>query len=160
MLRDTGAAPSPFNAWVTAQGLDTLSLRVQRHNENAQAVAEFLAKHPKVAKVNYAGLPDSPWFVTKEKLNLSHTGSVLSFDVCGGQEEAWRFIDALKLHSNLANVGDVRSLVVHPATTTHSQSDRASLEAAGITPATVRISVGIESIEDIIADLQAGLSAI
>ncbi|AFH51382.1 Cystathionine gamma-synthase [Corynebacterium pseudotuberculosis 267] len=160
LLRDTGAAPSPFNAWVTAQGLDTLSLRIQRHNENARAVAEFLAQHPKISKVNYAGLPSSPWFVTKEKLKLSHTGSVLSFDVRGGQEEAWRFIDALKLHSNLANIGDVRSLVVHPATTTHSQSDKASLEAAGITPATVRLSVGIESIEDIIADLQVGLDAI
>ncbi|UWE71756.1 O-acetylhomoserine/O-acetylserine sulfhydrylase [Corynebacterium diphtheriae bv. mitis] len=160
LLRDTGAAPSPLNAWITAQGLDTLSLRVQRHNENALAVAKFLANHDKVAKVNYAGLPDSPWYPVKEKLGFDYTGSVLSFDVKGGKDEAWRFIDALKLHSNLANVGDVRSLVVHPATTTHSQSEESALLAAGINQATIRLSVGIESIDDIIADLTAGLDAI
>ncbi|APM36956.1 O-acetylhomoserine/O-acetylserine sulfhydrylase [Corynebacterium diphtheriae] len=160
LLRDTGAAPSPLNAWITAQGLDTLSLRVQRHNENALAVAQFLANHDKVAKVNYAGLPDSPWYPVKEKLGFDYTGSVLSFDVKGGKDEAWRFIDALKLHSNLANVGDVRSLVVHPATTTHSQSEESTLLAAGINQATIRLSVGIESIDDIIADLTAGLDAI
>lgn len=160
LLRDTGAAPSPLNAWITAQGLDTLSLRVQRHNENTLAVAQFLANHDKVAKVNYAGLPDSPWYPVKEKLGFDYTGSVLSFDVKGGKDEAWRFIDALKLHSNLANVGDVRSLVVHPATTTHSQSEESALLAAGINQATIRLSVGIESIDDIIADLTAGLDAI
>ncbi|CAB0636092.1 O-acetylhomoserine aminocarboxypropyltransferase [Corynebacterium diphtheriae] len=160
LLRDTGAAPSPLNAWITAQGLDTLSLRVQRHNENALAVAQFLANHDKVAKVNYAGLPDSPWYPVKEKLGFDYTGSVLSFDVKGGKNEAWRFIDALKLHSNLANVGDVRSLVVHPATTTHSQSEESALLAAGINQATIRLSVGIESIDDIIADLTAGFDAI
>ncbi|AVH82697.1 O-acetylhomoserine/O-acetylserine sulfhydrylase [Corynebacterium diphtheriae] len=160
LLRDTGAAPSPLNAWITAQGLDTLSLRVQRHNENALAVAQFLANHEKVAKVNYAGLPDSPWYPVKEKLGFDYTGSVLSFDVKGGKNEAWRFIDALKLHSNLANVGDVRSLVVHPATTTHSQSEESALLAAGINQATIRLSVGIESIDDIIADLTAGFDAI
>lgn len=160
LLRDTGAAPSPLNAWITAQGLDTLSLRVQRHNENALAVAKFLANHDKVAKVNYAGLPDSPWYPVKEKLGFDYTGSVLSFDVKSGKDEAWRFIDALKLHSNLANVGDVRSLVVHPATTTHSQSEESTLLAAGINQATIRLSVGIESIDDIIADLTAGLDAI
>ncbi|CAB0591921.1 O-acetylhomoserine/O-acetylserine sulfhydrylase [Corynebacterium diphtheriae] len=160
LLRDTGAAPSPLNAWITAQGLDTLSLRVQRHNENALAVAQFLANHDKVAKVNYAGLPDSPWYPVKEKLGFDYTGSVLSFDVKGGKDEAWRFIDALKLHSNLANVGDVRSLVVHPATTTHSQSEESALLAAGINQATIRLSVGIESIDDIIADLTAGFDAI
>ncbi|CAB0897254.1 O-acetylhomoserine aminocarboxypropyltransferase [Corynebacterium diphtheriae] len=160
LLRDTGAAPSPLNAWITAQGLDTLSLRVQRHNENALAVAQFLANHDKVAKVNYAGLPDSPWYPVREKLGFDYTGSVLSFDVKGGKDEAWRFIDALKLHSNLANVGDVRSLVVHPATTTHSQSEESALLAAGINQATIRLSVGIESIDDIIADLTAGLDAI
>ncbi|MCQ9352178.1 O-acetylhomoserine/O-acetylserine sulfhydrylase [Corynebacterium sp. 153RC1] len=160
LLRDTGAAPSPFNAWVTAQGLDTLSLRVERHNENAARVAEFLENHPKVSKVNYAGLPSSPWYETKQKLGLKYTGSVLSFDIVGGKDEAWAFIDALKLHSNLANVGDVRSLVVHPATTTHSQSDEASLAAAGINQATIRLSVGIENIEDILADLTAGFDAV
>lgn len=160
LLRDTGAAPSPLNAWITAQGLDTLSLRVQRHNENALAVAQFLANHDKVTKVNYAGLPDSPWYQVKEKLGFDYTGSVLSFDVKGGKDEAWRFIDALKLHSNLANVGDVRSLVVHPATTTHSQSEESALLNAGINQATIRLSVGIESINDIIADLAAGFDAI
>ncbi|MDZ5309625.1 O-acetylhomoserine/O-acetylserine sulfhydrylase [Corynebacterium diphtheriae] len=160
LLRDTGAAPSPLNVWITAQGLDTLSLRVQRHNENALAVAQFLANHDKVAKVNYAGLPDSPWYPVKEKLGFDYTGSVLSFDVKGGKDEAWRFIDALKLHSNLANVGDVRSLVVHPATTTHSQSEESALLAAGINQATIRLSVGIESIDDIISDLTAGFDAI
>ncbi|AHI21951.1 O-acetylhomoserine/O-acetylserine sulfhydrylase [Corynebacterium vitaeruminis] len=160
LLRDTGATLSPFNAWVTVQGLDTLSLRVEKHNENAAKVAEFLAASDKVAKVNYAGLESSPWYETKQKLGLKYTGSVLSFDVVGGQDEAWAFIDALKLHSNLANIGDVRSLVVHPATTTHSQSDEHGLERAGISPATVRLSVGIEDINDILADLQRGLDAI
>lgn len=160
VLRDTGAAPSPLNAWITAQGLDTLSLRVERHNENALAVARFLSEHEKVASVNYAGLEDSPFYATKEKIGAKYTGSVLSFDIRGGREEAWRFIDALKLHSNLANVGDVRSLVVHPATTTHSQSDEAGLKRAGIAQATIRLSVGIEDIADIIADLNRGFEAI
>ncbi|APT84126.1 O-acetylhomoserine/O-acetylserine sulfhydrylase [Corynebacterium aquilae] len=160
LLRDTGAAPSPFNAWVTAQGLDTLSLRVERHNENAKKVAEFLAGHDKVTKVNYAGLEDSPWYATKEKLGLKYTGSVLSFDIDGGQEVAWAFIDALKLFSNLANVGDVRSLVVHPATTTHSQSDEEGLTRAGINQSTIRLSIGIENVDDIIADLKAAFDAI
>ena len=160
LLRDTGAAPSPFNAWVTAQGLDTLSLRLERHNENAIKVAEFLNNHEKVTKVHFAGLPDSPWYATKEKLGLKYTGSVLTFELAGGKDEAWAFIDALKLHSNLANIGDVRSLVVHPATTTHSQSDEAGLARAGITQGTVRLSVGIENVEDIIADLERGFAAI
>lgn len=160
VLRDTGATASPINAWITAQGLDTLELRVAKHNANAQAVAQFLEKQPAVTKVNYAGLVSSPWHQTAEKLGLSRTGSVLSFDIRGGQKEAWAFIDALRLHSNLANVGDVRSLVVHPATTTHSQSDEAGLKRAGISPATIRLSVGIEDIEDILADLQRGLDAV
>ncbi len=162
-LRDTGAAISPFNAWVALQGLDTLGLRVERHNENAARVAEYLAGHDKVARVNYAGLPDSPYRATKEKLGLRHTGAVLSFDVAGDPDDrttAWAFIDALKLHSNLANIGDVRSLVVHPASTTHSQSDAAGLKRAGITQATVRLSVGIEDIDDILADLDRGFAAI
>ena len=160
LLRDMGAALSPFNAWLSVQGLDTLFLRLERHNANAKQVAEFLAQHPKVKRVNYAGLPDSPWYKVKEKLGLKYTGSVLSFDIDGGQDEAWAFIDALKLHSNLANIGDTRSLVVHPATTTHSQGDAAELQRAGISPATVRLSVGIENVDDIIADLQAGFAAI
>lgn len=162
-LRDTGAAISPFNAWVTLQGIDTLSLRVEKHNANAQKVAEYLAAHDKVAKVNYAGLPDSPYAATKAKLGLRYTGSVLSFDIAGDagdRTNAWKFIDALRLHSNLANIGDVRSLVVHPASTTHSQSDEAGLARAGITQATVRLSVGIEDIEDILADLDRGFAAV
>ncbi|RRQ14689.1 O-acetylhomoserine/O-acetylserine sulfhydrylase [Corynebacterium bovis] len=167
ILRDTGAAPSPFNAWVTAQGLDTLSLRVRRHNDNALAVARFLEADDRVARVNHAGLESSPWHAVKERLGLEYTGSVLSFDLAvddpwsdGARAAAWRFIDALRLHSNLANVGDVRSLVVHPATTTHSQSDRAGLTSAGISEATVRLSVGIEDVADIIADLRLGLDAV
>ncbi|WP_018118440.1 O-acetylhomoserine/O-acetylserine sulfhydrylase [Corynebacterium mastitidis] len=160
LLRDTGATLSPFNAWVTLQGLDTLSLRVERHNANAFKVAEYLARQPKVTRVNFAGLPDSPWYPLKEKLGLRHTGSVLSFDVAGGKEEAWRFIDALRLHSNLANIGDVRSLVAHPATTTHSQSDEHGLARAGVSPATIRLSVGIEHIDDILADLDLGFQAL
>lgn len=167
LLRDTGAALSAFNAWVTIQGLDTLALRVRKHNENAEIVAGSLAENAAVATVNYAGLPDSPWYAAKEKLGLEYTGSVLSFDLAvddvwsdEAREKAWAFIDALKLHSNLANVGDVRSLVVHPATTTHSQSDQKGLARAGVNLATVRLSVGIEDIEDILADLQLGFDAI
>lgn len=159
-LRDTGAAPSPFNAWVLAQGLDTLTLRVERHNENAKQVAEYLAGHELVTKVNFAGLESSPWYPVKEKLGLTYTGSVLSFDIKGGKDEAWAFIDALKLHSNVANIGDVRSLVVHPATTTHSQSDAHGLERAGISESTIRLSVGIEDVRDIIADLELGFEAL
>lgn len=163
ILRDTGAALSPFNAWVALQGLDTLSLRVERHNENALKVAKFLSEHDKVAKVNFAGLESSPYYAVKEKLGLRYTGSVLSFEVAGDTDDhtdAWKFIDALKLHSNLANIGDVRSLVVHPATTTHSQSDAEGLARAGISQATIRLSVGIEDADDIIADLERGFAAI
>ena len=160
LLRDTGSTLSAFNAWAAVQGIDTLSLRLERHNENAIKVAEFLNNHEKVEKVNFAGLKDSPWYATKEKLGLKYTGSVLTFEIKGGKDEAWAFIDALKLHSNLANIGDVRSLVVHPATTTHSQSDEAGLARAGVTQSTVRLSVGIETIDDIIADLEGGFAAI
>lgn len=162
-IRDTGASLSPFHSWLTLQGLDTLSLRLERHNENAQKVAEFLADHPKVASISFAGLESSPWYATKEKLGLRHTGSVIAFEVHGDRNDrstAWKFIDALKLHSNLANIGDVRSLVVHPASTTHSQSDEAGLERAGVSQATVRLSVGIENVNDIIADLERGFAAI
>lgn len=159
-LRDTGAAISPFNAWVSLQGLDTLSLRVEKHNENAIKVARFLDGHDKVTQVSFAGLESSPWYPVKEKLGLKYTGSVLTFEVDGGRETAWTFIDALKLHSNLANIGDVRSLVVHPASTTHSQSDEAGLKRAGIAQGTIRLSVGIENIDDIIADLERGFAAI
>ncbi|WIM68192.1 O-acetylhomoserine/O-acetylserine sulfhydrylase [Corynebacterium breve] len=163
VLRDTGASLSPFHAWVTLQGLDTLSLRIEKHNENAQKVAEFLASHDKVESVNFAGLEASPWFATKEKLGLKYTGAVLSFNIAGDQNDrtnAWAFIDALKLHSNVANIGDVRSLVVHPASTTHSQSDEEGLALAGISQSTVRLSVGIENVDDIINDLKLGFEAV
>lgn len=160
ILRDTGAALSPFNAWVTLTGLETLQLRIDKHGENAQKVAEYLEAHDKVTKVNYAGLDSSPYKEVKERLGYTSTGSVLSFEIDGGKDEAWAFIDALKLHSNLANIGDTRSLVVHPATTTHSQSDEEGLRVAGITQSTVRPSVGIENIADIIADLELGFAAI
>ena len=164
LLRDTGATLSAFNAWLAVQGLDTLNLRVKQHNENAKQVAEFLDKHPKVASVAYAGLESSPWYQVKEKLSLEYTGSVLAFDLATGdadpREAAWKFIDSLKLHSDLANVGDVRSLVVHPATTTHSQSTEENLRNAGISQATVRLSVGIEDVRDIIADLEQGFEQI
>ena len=162
-IRDTGASLSPFHSWLTIQGIDTLSLRMERHNENAKKVAEYLDNHPKVASVSYAGLPSSPWYATKEKLGLKYTGSVLAFEVAGDSNDrtnAWKFIDALKLHSNVANIGDVRSLVVHPASTTHSQSDEEGWKRAGVTQATVRLSVGIENIDDIIADLERGFAAI
>lgn len=137
---------------------------MRKHNENAQAVAEYLADHDKVAKVNYAGLADSPYKAVKEKIGAEYTGSVLSFDIDPGErdakEVAWAFIDALKLHSNLANIGDTHSLVVHPATTTHSQSDEEGLRVAGINQATIRLSVGIEDIKDILADLELGFAAI
>ena len=163
ILRDTGAAISPFNAWVALQGLDTLGLRVERHNHNALKVAEYLANNDKVAKVNFAGLESSPYYAIKEKLGLKYTGSVLSFDLAGDPDDrakAWDFINALRLHSNLANIGDVRSLVVHPASTTHSQSNEAGLARAGISQSTVRLSVGIENIDDIIADLERGFAAV
>ncbi|QGU03853.1 O-acetylhomoserine/O-acetylserine sulfhydrylase [Corynebacterium comes] len=163
LLRDTGAAISPFNAWLVLQGLDTLSLRTERHNDNAIKVAEFLAAHPQVESVNFAGLEQSPWYPVKEKLGLKYTGSVLAFTLKGDQNDrtdAWTFIDALKLHSNVANLGDVRSLVVHPASTTHSQSDEAGHKRAGISQATIRLSVGIENVEDIIADLKRGFAAV
>ena len=160
LLRDTGAAIAPLNAWITLAGLETLALRVERHNANAQKVAEFLESHDKVEKVNYAGLDSSPYKAVKEKLGYATTGSVLSFDIKGGKDEAWAFIDALKLHSNLANIGDTRSLAVHPATTTHSQSDEEGLRVAGITQATIRLSVGIENVDDIIADLEQGFAAV
>lgn len=163
VIRDTGGTISPFNAWLTLQGLDTLGLRVDKHNENAQKVAEYLAGHEKVESVNFAGLESSPWYETKERLGYKYTGSVLSFTITGDQNDrtnAWKFINALSLHSNLANIGDVRSLVVHPASTTHSQSDEAGLKRAGISQATVRLSVGIEDIDDILADLERGFAAV
>ena len=159
LLRDTGAAVSPFNAWLLAQGLETLSLRIERHVSNAKAVADFLASHPQVEKVNYAGLVSSPWHALANKYAPKGSGSVLSFEIKGGIEAGKKFVEALKLHSHVANIGDVRSLVIHPASTTHSQLSPEEQATAGVTPGLIRLSVGIENIDDIKADIADGFAA-
>lgn len=159
LLRDTGAAVSPFNAWLLAQGLETLSLRIERHLANAKAVANWLATHPQVEKVNYASLPSSPWHKLASKYAPNGSGSVLSFEIKGGIEAGKKFVEALTLHSHVANIGDVRSLVIHPASTTHSQLTPAEQVSAGVTPGLIRLSVGLENIKDIQADLVAGFAA-
>jgi O-acetylhomoserine (thiol)-lyase len=159
LLRDIGAAVSPFNAWLLAQGLETLSLRIERHVENAKAVAAFLEKHPQVSSVNYASLASSKWNKLATKYSPKGSGSVLSFEIKGGLEAGKRFIEALNLHSHVANIGDVRSLAIHPASTTHSQLTPAEQLTAGVTPGLVRLSVGIESIKDIQADLEKAFAA-
>lgn len=159
MLRDLGAAVAPFNAFLLAQGLETLSLRVQRHVDNALAVATWLNDRDDVLSVNYAGLPTSPWFERGRKYAPKGTGGVLSFEIKGGVESGKAFVEALELHSHVANIGDVRSLVIHPASTTHSQLTEEEQLAAGVTPGLVRLAVGLEGIDDIIADLEIGLQA-
>ncbi|MEU6580895.1 bifunctional o-acetylhomoserine/o-acetylserine sulfhydrylase [Nocardia sp. NPDC046763] len=159
LLRDLGAAVSPFNAFLIAQGIETLSLRVERHVANAQAVAEFLAGQPGVEKVYYAGLPSSPWFERGKQLAPKGVGAIVSFELAGGVDAGKKFVEALVLHSHVANIGDVRSLVIHPASTTHSQLTPAEQLASGVTPGLVRLAVGIEGIGDILADLRAGLTA-
>jgi O-acetylhomoserine (thiol)-lyase len=159
LLRDYGSAASPFNAFLVAQGLETLSLRVERHVANAQRVAEFLAGHDNVLSVNYAGLPSSPWYERAKKLAPKGTGAVLSFELAGGVEAGKAFVNALKLHSHVANIGDVRSLVIHPASTTHAQLSAAEQLSTGVTPGLVRLAVGIEGIDDILADLELGFAA-
>lgn len=159
LLRDIGAAVSPFNAWLLAQGLETLSLRMDRHLENAKAVAEWLSKHPSVEKVNYASLPSSQWNKLAKKYSPKGSGSVLSFELKGGIEAGKKFVESLKLFSHVANIGDVRSLVIHPASTTHSQLSPEEQLAAGVTPGLVRLSLGLENIEDIKADLEDALKA-
>ncbi len=159
LLRDLGAAAAPFNAFLIAQGLETLSLRIERHVENAQKVAEWLSTRDEVESVNYAGLPTSPWYEAGKKYAPKGTGAVLAFEIKGGVEAGARFVDALELHSHVANIGDVRSLVIHPASTTHSQLTPEEQLAAGVTPGLVRLAVGIENIEDILADLDAGFRA-
>jgi O-acetylhomoserine (thiol)-lyase len=153
VLRDTGATISPFNAWILLQGLETLSLRVERHAYNTKRVVEYLAKHPKVAKVNHPSLPDHPDHALYEKLFPNGGGSIFTFEIKGGEKEAWEFIDHLQIFSLLANVADVKSLVIHPATTTHSQLSPKELEEQHIYPSTIRLSIGTEHIDDIIADL-------
>ncbi len=159
LLRDIGAAVSPFNAWLLAQGLETLSLRIERHVENAKAVAAFLEKHPQVSSVNYASLPSSKWHKLANKYSPKGSGSVLSFEIKGGIESGKKFIEALKLHSHVANIGDVRSLAIHPASTTHSQLSPQEQVSAGVTPGLVRLSVGIENFKDIQADLELAFAA-
>ena len=158
LLRDIGAALSPFNAWLLLQGLETLGLRVERHNRNAQAVAEFLLEHPRVEGVGYPGLPSHPAYPRAQQYLGGQGGAILTFTLRGGEPEAKRFIDRLQLFSLLANVGDAKSLVIHPATTTHQQLSEAEQHAAGVLRSTVRLSIGIEDIEDILADLQQALA--
>ena len=159
LLRDLGSAAAPFNSFLIAQGLETLSLRVERHVSNAQKVAEYLEAHPDVLSVNYAGLPSSPWYELGRKLAPKGTGAVLSFELTGGIEAGKAFVNALTLHSHVANIGDVRSLVIHPASTTHQQLTAEEQLASGVTPGLVRLAVGIEGIEDILADLEQGFAA-
>ncbi|HUW77893.1 MAG TPA: bifunctional o-acetylhomoserine/o-acetylserine sulfhydrylase [Candidatus Nanopelagicaceae bacterium] len=158
LLRDIGAAVSPFNAWLLAQGLETLSLRMDRHVENAQATAIWLENQPQVEKVNYASLPSSPWNALAKKYVPTGSGSVVSFEIKGGVEAGKRFIEALTLFSHVANIGDVRSLAIHPASTTHSQLSGDEQLTAGVTPGLVRLSIGLENITDIKADLEAGFT--
>ena len=160
LLRDLGATLSPFSAFLLGQGIETLSLRVERHVQNATAVAEFLAEHPGVESVAYARLPSSAWYERGVRLAPRGVGAVVAFEIVGGEKAATTFIDALTLHSHVANIGDVRSLVLHPATTSHAQLSTEEQLTAGVTPATVRLSVGLESIDDILADLRAGFTAV
>ena len=159
LLRDTGAAISPFNAFLLLQGIETLSLRVERHAENTKKVIEFLKNHPQVEKVNHPSLEDHPDHELYKKYFPNGGGSIFTFDIKGGREEAWKFIDALKIFSLLANVADVKSLVIHPETTTHSQVPEDELKVLGIGPNTIRLSIGTEHIDDIIADLENGFNA-
>ncbi|MEV0293364.1 bifunctional o-acetylhomoserine/o-acetylserine sulfhydrylase [Nocardia sp. NPDC050710] len=159
LLRDLGAAVSPFNAFLIAQGIETLSLRLERHVSNAEAVAEFLANHPDVEAVFYAGLPTSPWYERAKELAPKGAGAIVAFELRGGVDAGKKFVDALALHSHVANIGDVRSLVIHPASTTHSQLTPEEQAASGVTPGLIRLAVGIEGIDDILADLRAGFAA-
>ena len=160
LLRDQGAAISPFAAFLLLQGTETLSLRLERHAENTKKVIEYLHNHPKVAKVNHPSLPDHPDHALYERYFPNGGGSIFTFEIKGGQEEAYRFIDNLEIFSLLANVADVKSLVIHPATTTHSQLSEEELADQGITPSTIRLSIGTEHIDDIIADLEKGFAAV
>ena len=159
LLRDLGAAIAPASAWQLIQGIETLSLRIERHVHNAQEIAEWLENHPDIASVNYAGLPTSPWYAAANKYAPKGVGAVLSFELKGGVDAGRALVDNLELFSHLANIGDVRSLVIHPASTTHSQLTPEQQLTAGVTPGLVRLSVGIENIDDLKADLEIGLAA-
>ena len=160
LLRDTGACISPFNAFLLLQGVETLSLRLERHAENTKKVVEYLSAHPLVESVSHPSLPGHPDHALYEKYFPNGGASIFTFEIKGGQEAAWKFIDSLKIFSLLANVADVKSLVIHPASTTHSQLTEAELKDQGITPSTIRLSIGTEHIDDIIADLENGFAAI
>jgi O-acetylhomoserine (thiol)-lyase len=159
-LRDLGPSQSPFNSFLLLQGLETLSLRVERHNQNANALAHWLRAHPQVANVNYLGFTEHPSHLRAKKYLRHGYGSVFTFEVLGGREAAAGFIDQLKLASHLANVGDAKTLVIQPAVTTHQQLSEAEQKSAGVTPGLIRVSVGIEHIEDIIADFAQALAAV
>ncbi|MGA1075441.1 MAG: bifunctional o-acetylhomoserine/o-acetylserine sulfhydrylase [Ilumatobacteraceae bacterium] len=160
LLRDLGMAISPFNAFMILQGLETLSLRMERHWSNAQAVGEYLAAHPQVESVSYAGLPSSPWHDRATQYGGGKGyGSVLAFEIAGGAEAGKKFVEGLSLHSHVANIGDARSLVIQPSTTTHSQLTADEQAAAGVSPGQIRLSVGLESITDVLADLDRGFAA-
>jgi len=156
LLRDLGSAVSPSNAWQLIQGIETLSLRIERHVENAEKIAEWLSKHPQVESVNYAGLKSSKWHKAAKKYAPKGAGAIVSFEIQGGVEVGSKFVESLTLFSHVANIGDVRSLVIHPASTTHSQLTPEQQLTAGVTPGLVRLSVGLESVDDLIADLKAG----
>ena len=160
LLRDLGSAISPNSAWQLLQGIETLSLRVDRHVSNAQAIAEWLSNHPQVLSVNYAGLPTSPWFEAGKKYAPKGTGAIVSFEIAGGVSAGSKFVESLNLFSHVANIGDVRSLVIHPASTTHSQLTPEQQISTGVTPGLVRLSVGLESIADLLADLETGFAAV
>ena len=160
LLRDMGAALSPFNSFLLLQGLETLSLRVERHVQNAEKIVDFLVNHPKVEKVNYPKLADSPYHALAEKYLPKGVGSIFTFHVKGGEAEARKVIDSLEIFSNLANVADAKSLVVHPATTTHAQLSDFDLEAAGVTKNQIRLSIGLENVDDLIEDLRLALEKI
>jgi O-acetylhomoserine (thiol)-lyase len=159
LLRDLGSAIAPASAWQLIQGIETLSLRIERHVQNAQDIAEWLESHPDIASVNYAGLPSSPWYATANRYAPKGVGAVLSFELKGGVEAGRALVDNLELFSHLANIGDVRSLVIHPASTTHAQLTPEQQLTAGVTPGLVRLSLGIENIDDLKADLEAGFAA-
>lgn len=160
LLRDMGAALSPFNSFLLLQGLETLSLRVERHVQNAEKIVDFLVNHPKVEKVNYPKLPESPYHALAEKYLPKGVGSIFTFHVKGGEAEARKVIDNLEIFSNLANVADAKSLVVHPATTTHAQLSDSDLEAAGVTKNQIRLSIGLENVDDLVEDLRLALEKI
>ncbi|MEY4639304.1 MAG: hypothetical protein RLY13_302 [Actinomycetota bacterium] len=160
LLRDIGAAISPNSAWQLIQGLETLSLRIERHVANAQKIANWLEQHSQVDSVNYAGLPSSPWHSAAKKYSPKGAGAIVSFEIKGGVTAGAKFVDSLELFSHVANIGDVRSLVIHPASTTHSQLTPEQQLTTGVTPGLVRLSVGLESIEDLIADLESAFAAI